>query len=260
MKTQELRNLIREEVKKTLTEAKIQYEFDLTDISGESWKKVLSQLGMDWKSGKIEDSLRSGNAQSDFSQGSPMWTWKSPTLTVMSGNNPITGKYSRPGTRADEKDYASFILLRGEASDVATAKRLIKTSAIEIKEQISEAAIPTKVMDMLQPVLDAIADGTINKKYHNDVIAAIKDAMIKTTPGGGKFRVTNHSNGVVSKVSNQNNSGTAFLSMKDGSLEPVVVKRSRTGKQYFINPKTNQNLNYTSLNQLAIDYAAGKLN
>jgi hypothetical protein len=101
-----------------------EWGFDLTDFSPGGFEEVLNALGIPPKARKIE---------SDF--GTPMWLWSGPGINIYTGNNPITGEYAWSGKREDEKNYASYIGIDGDASKVLDAVKLIKQYATYIKGQ-----------------------------------------------------------------------------------------------------------------------------
>lgn len=84
--------------------------FDFTKISAGDWKKVL-------KAAKIGDTpVRSAEG----------WKWMGPDILIVTGNDPITGRYYSQGGRQDEADYASAIGIEGKADLVQAAADMIK--------------------------------------------------------------------------------------------------------------------------------------
>jgi hypothetical protein len=60
------------------------------------------------------------------------YTWTRKGLMIMTGNNPLTGKFSSPSQRVDEKGYASHIQIKGRREDVeALVRDIIGVGAIK---------------------------------------------------------------------------------------------------------------------------------
>ena len=76
-----------------------QHGFDLTDFKPGGFKKVLKALGIP----TIAKGSHTGG--SDTSNG---FFFRNKDIVIITGNNPITGKY-RNKNRAPEKNYASYI-------------------------------------------------------------------------------------------------------------------------------------------------------
>ena len=76
-----------------------QHGFDLSDFKPGGFKKVLKVLGI--------PTIAKGSHQggSDTSNG---FFFRNKDIVIITGNNPITGKY-RNKNRAPEKNYASYI-------------------------------------------------------------------------------------------------------------------------------------------------------
>lgn len=154
--------------------------FDLTDITASAWKKVLSTIGAD--------------AKPIHKPGK--WIWKGKDITLVTGNDPITGKYGTEGGRKDEKDYASYIGLSGSKEQVEKVFAMIKSLADNVKDSnphenkyISEAKEDEpkeekelspeeakkaleKVQKGLEVILDKVTDEDIKKdiqKYIDQV-------------------------------------------------------------------------------------------
>lgn len=84
--------------------------FDFTDIKATAWKKVLKAM-------KIGDTpVRSPDG----------WKWMGPDIMIVTGNDPITGKYFAQGEREDQADYASAIGIEGKGDLVLQAADMIK--------------------------------------------------------------------------------------------------------------------------------------
>jgi hypothetical protein len=58
-----------------------------------------------------------------------LYCWANEELLIVTGNNPITGEYSSPTDRPDQKGYASYIGIEGRDMTVAKALDLIKEYA-----------------------------------------------------------------------------------------------------------------------------------
>ena len=95
-----------------LTEQKAKDGFDLSDFKPGGYKKVLKALGIPMKS-KI------GNPDKGFQ-------WKGRGILIVTGNDPITGKFRNPDRRDPERNYASYIGIEGDADKVKRAVELIK--------------------------------------------------------------------------------------------------------------------------------------
>ena len=102
-----------------LTEAKIfqngaQHGFDLTDFKPGGFKKFLKALGIPMVA---KGSHRGG---SDTSNG---FYFRNKDIIIITGNNPITGKY-RNANRSPEKNYASYVGI--ETKDPKDMERVVK--------------------------------------------------------------------------------------------------------------------------------------
>ena len=94
-----------------LTEQKAKHGFDLSDFKPGGYKKVLKALGIP--------------ATADH-QGSRGFFWKGRDILIVTGNNPITGKFNNPQNRKPERNYASYIGIEGSEEKVKRAVELIK--------------------------------------------------------------------------------------------------------------------------------------
>ena len=94
-----------------LTEVKAKHGFDLSDFKPGGYKKVLKGLGIP--------------ATADH-QGSRGFFWKGRDILIVTGNNPITGKFNNPQNRKPERNYASYIGIEGSEEKVKRAVELIK--------------------------------------------------------------------------------------------------------------------------------------
>jgi len=52
--------------------------------------------------------------------------WKGRGILIVTGNDPITGKFRNPDRRDPERNYASYIGIEGDADKVKRAVELIK--------------------------------------------------------------------------------------------------------------------------------------
>jgi hypothetical protein len=98
-----LRELISEASSKSTT---LEYGFDLTDFKPGGFQRFLKRVDI---SPKITPS-RGKN-------GEFIWTNDGLGLTIVTGNNPITGEYSIKGRRDPEVDFASYIGISVEKLD-----------------------------------------------------------------------------------------------------------------------------------------------
>ena len=126
---QNLKKMIKEELTlvRMLNEGKRQHGFDLTDFKSNGFQKVLKALGIRPKA-KL-DRNESG------------WEWKGNGILIVTGNDPITGKYASsysgksPVKRKDEKNYASYMGVEGKSELVDKAVELIRKYATYIKRE-----------------------------------------------------------------------------------------------------------------------------
>ena len=95
-----------------LTERTAKHGFDLAGFKPGGYKKVLKALGIPMRS-KI------GNPDKGFQ-------WKGRGILIVTGNDPITGKFRNPDRRDPERNYASYIGIEGDADKVKKAVELIK--------------------------------------------------------------------------------------------------------------------------------------
>ena len=90
-----------------------QHGFDLTDFKPGGFKKLLKTLGIP----TIAKGSHTGG--SDTSNG---FYFRNKDIIIITGNNPITGKY-RNKNRAPEKNYASYIGI--ETNNPKDMKRVV---------------------------------------------------------------------------------------------------------------------------------------
>ena len=94
-----------------------QHGFDLSDFKPGGFKKLLKTLGIT----KIAKGSHQGG--SDTSNG---FFFRNKDIVIITGNNPITGKY-RNKNRAPEKNYASYIGIETKTrEDMDKVVKLIK--------------------------------------------------------------------------------------------------------------------------------------
>ena len=91
-----------------------QHGFDLTDFKPGGFKKLLKTLGIP----TIAKGSHTGG--SDTSNG---FFFRNKDIVIITGNNPITGKY-RNKNRAPEKNYASYVGI--ETKDQKTMDKVVK--------------------------------------------------------------------------------------------------------------------------------------
>ena len=104
------------------TNGSAQAGFDLTGFKKGGFQRVLKVAKIDAQSGSL------------VSNPSAHWLWEGDGITVITGNNPVTGKYKTPESRGVEKDYASGMSVFGDAAKVKKVIRSIFMNADFIKE------------------------------------------------------------------------------------------------------------------------------
>lgn len=96
---------------------KIKWGFDTTDFgSAAKFQKIIDEFGL--KPSKETKKAPGGDYYS--------YWWKGPGISIVTGNNPITGEYMSPKNRDPEKGFASYIGLEGEEEKVKAAVAMIK--------------------------------------------------------------------------------------------------------------------------------------
>lgn len=96
--------------------------FDLTDFySVESFKKLLERFRL--------SSYKRHEMPVPYNK-SYKYTWSNPIVMIITGNNPISGAYSVPSARGNEKGYASCIGIEGECRIVREIFDYIDAHAI----------------------------------------------------------------------------------------------------------------------------------
>ena len=68
-------------------------------------------------------------------QGSRGFFWKGRDILIVTGNDPITGKFRNPENRDPERNYASYIGIEGEEKKVKQAVKLIKQNLQYFKDE-----------------------------------------------------------------------------------------------------------------------------
>ena len=107
-----------------LTEAKIfqngaQHGFDLTDFKPGGFKKFLKALG-------IPMIAKGSSTGVSWSDGRSFF-WRNKDIIIITGNNPITGRYRDEGRRKPEKNYASYVGIETKApKDMDKVVKLFK--------------------------------------------------------------------------------------------------------------------------------------
>ena len=117
---------IEEKYRQRLSEGK-KHGFDLTDFKPNGFQKVLKAL-------KIRPKAKLDRNESG-------WEWKGNGILIVTGNDPITGKYASSYSgkssvkRKDEKNYASYIGIEGTPDMVETAVELIRQYSSYVKNE-----------------------------------------------------------------------------------------------------------------------------
>jgi len=104
-----------------LTERTAKHGFDLAGFKPGGYKKVLKALSIPMRS-KI------GKPEKGFQ-------WKGRDILIVTGNDPITGKFRNPENRDPERNYASYIGIEGDEKKVEQAVKLIKQNLQYYKEE-----------------------------------------------------------------------------------------------------------------------------
>lgn len=105
--------------------------FDLTTIgSARKWETFLEKFNL--KSGYKRFKYHTGGTVTEKKRHYA-YTWSNSRVGVRTNNNPLTGKYSEPENRQDEKGYASSITIEGQCRDVKRMRDWIVENAQRIK-------------------------------------------------------------------------------------------------------------------------------
>ena len=103
-----------------------QHGFDLTDFKPGGFKKVLKSLGIP------ATAKGSSSGGSDTSNG---FYFRNKDIIIITGNNPITGKY-RNANRSPEKNYASYIGIETKTrEDMDKVVKLMKQNLSYYKDE-----------------------------------------------------------------------------------------------------------------------------
>ena len=78
-----------------------QHGFDLTDFKPRGFEKFLTALG-------IPKVAKGSSTGASWSDGKSFY-WRNKDIIIITGNNPITGRYRDEGRRKPEKNYASYV-------------------------------------------------------------------------------------------------------------------------------------------------------
>ena len=106
----------------------IEWGFDLTGFdSAEQFEMLLERNGLHpEKSFKLLTPYKE-------SPETHHYQWSNPYIKIITGNNPITGEYSNPKWRQNEKGYASYIGIKGYRGSVLKMVKDIKNTTDDIK-------------------------------------------------------------------------------------------------------------------------------
>ena len=109
----------------------IKWGFDLTGFaSAEQFKLLLERNNL--KSYKREHFTHDiGDYHSEWYH----YIWENPRIRLVTGNNPITGKFMTPKARPLEKGYASYIGIQGDKVAVKKLVKDIKKTTLDIKAE-----------------------------------------------------------------------------------------------------------------------------
>ncbi len=104
----------------------LQWGFDLTNIPAEKWSELVKMFNLEKGRENMGENLK------PFS-----WTGKG--IKIITANDPISGEFHRVKDKDNEKGYASYIGLEGDAELVKKAKNFIKKNATQIKDESPNA-------------------------------------------------------------------------------------------------------------------------
>lgn len=109
-----------------------QWGFDLTNFSdAKTFEAILIEMGLPL--------IAKRRAAYKGMDSDPLnmrpFVWKRAGLRLVTGNNPLTGKYYRADQRNSETGYASYIGISGDEASVAKLAALIKKHAEYIKDE-----------------------------------------------------------------------------------------------------------------------------
>jgi hypothetical protein len=115
-----------------------EYGFDLTGFkSAEDFEALLKANGLTKHKKVFHSTYNKDISLTKKGDGYYSYSWSNPdgTLELRTGNNPITGVYSVPKQRENEKGYASYMGIKGENDKVEKLAKDIKKRATEIKDE-----------------------------------------------------------------------------------------------------------------------------
>jgi hypothetical protein len=105
-----------------------EWGFDLTEFENKRhFRELLDRHGLD----QYKRLLKAEGTE--YEAFRYMWTTENGKLSIVTGNNPISGFYSRPGDRQRETGYASYIGITGDDDAVRELAGDIRESATFIK-------------------------------------------------------------------------------------------------------------------------------
>ena len=109
---------------------KVKAGFDLTHFGQDMvFLGLLDDLGLPTKAKRLRGKYDKGEQRSNLP-----FVWSKPGLKIVTGCNPLTGKYCRKGQRETDVGYASYIGIEGSESEVRKAFDLIKARCEYYKE------------------------------------------------------------------------------------------------------------------------------
>src|SRR5581483_3363045 len=120
--------------------AKMQWGFDITSFGdgkqgAKVFREILEACGLPTKPKR----RRPYRADKLIGRVDPLnqrpFVWKTKGLRLVTGNDPLTGRYSRAGQRENELGYASYIGISGDKDSVTKLAKLIAERAEYVKEE-----------------------------------------------------------------------------------------------------------------------------
>ena len=87
-------------------------------------KKQIKDMNAKWKDFRLTERTAKHGFQ-----------WKGRNILIVTGNDPITGKFRNPENRDPERNYASYIGIEGDEKKVEQAVKLIKQNLQYYKEE-----------------------------------------------------------------------------------------------------------------------------
>lgn len=122
--------LSRGKSRRVRTIRKGQYGFDLTDFSTAKKFKGLLRRHKLAKYKRVKKVL---DWKDNIWYYMYTWSTKEGDLKLVTGNNPITGRFSSPKARQTEKGYASYMGIEGNSKKVKALAKDIKKTATYVK-------------------------------------------------------------------------------------------------------------------------------